>query len=609
MKFRNKILLAIWGVVFGLLIILYTFISSWVHEQVETRFSEDLRGMYSVLHQMNDLQAEQDLKAAQILAESPRLKTVVAASEKKAAVLASQELTSNMGLNLFLITDEQGNLIVQLLNGVEEYYSINQLFVSHRFLQQPRTMIWSLGTDIYRCASVPLVEGKSYLGTLTIGYRLTHSNLFGVQSMSKSEVVLMIDSTIVGSTLPWEFQTELSAWATENAVQHVDIPSDAGPEIFPVSTSRDEYIGVFCRLDRRKNFVRPMYAYLLLKSVEKEVDASLRPVMDTFIVLSVVVLIITAGIGYVISKGITKPIAVLVRGTSEVARGNYDYKMNIKQGDELGFLSERFGEMSKSLKEKIHLLDFQKTELEHALTQLKEAQDELVKSERLAATGRITAQLSHEINNPIHNILSCLQTALKRTEKESPERELIEVAFEEVERLAKLTRQMLDIYRTSMVQESREPTCVNKVIQEVLASSNPVLQQSKVSVETSFTENLPKIAGLQDKLKQVFLNLFINAKDAMPDGGTLSVQTLRHDSFVIIYVTDTGTGISQEHINKIFDAFFTTKGKVSGVGLGLSVTYGIIQQHQGTITVKSQLGKGTTFTISFPILNTEQTHG
>ncbi len=606
MKFRNKILLAIWSVVFGLLIVLYNFISSWVHEQVQTRFAEDLRGMYSVLHQMNTLQAEQDLKAAQILAESQRLKSVVAAGENEVAVAIAQELTANMGLNLFVITDEDGNLLVQLLNGVEEHYSINRLLTSRRFLNQPRTMVWSLGTDIYRCAAVPLVDGKNILGTLTLGYRLTNSHLFDVQSMSKSDAVLMIDSTIVGSTLSWEFQTELTEWATENAIQHVDIPSDAGAEVFPVSTSRDDYIGVFVRLDQRKEFVRPMYAYLLLKSVNKEVTASLRPVMDTFIILSVIVLVVTAAIGYLISRSITKPIAVLVRGTTEVARGNYDYHMNIKQGDELGFLSERFGEMSKSLKEKIQLLDSQKTELETALIQLKEAQEELVKSERLAATGKITAQLSHEINNPIHNILSCLQTALRRAPKDSSERELLEVAFEEVERLAKLTRQMLDIYRTSMVQESREPTCVNKVIQEVLASSGPVLKQSNVVVETSFTEELPKIAGLPDKLKQVFLNLFINAKDAMPNGGTLSVQTLRQESFVVVHVSDSGTGIAQEHINKIFDAFFTTKGKVSGVGLGLSVTYGIIQQHKGTITVKSHLGEGTTFTISFPILNSEQ---
>jgi len=599
-------LLAIWSVVFGLLILLYNFISSWVHEQVEARFTEDLRGMYSVLHQMNSLQAEQDLKAAQILAESPRLKSVVVSKEKKSAVSTTQELISNMGMNLFLLTDDEGNLVVQLLNGAEEHYSINQLVTSQRFHQQARTMLWNLGTDIYRCAAVPLMDGKIFLGTLTIGFRLTSSNLFNVQAMSKCETVLMIDSTIVGSTLPWEFQMELAAWATENAIQHVDIPSDAGAEIFPVSISRDDYIGVFCRLDQRKEFVRPMYSYMLLKSINKEVNASLRPVMDTFIILSVIVLVVTAVIGYLISRSITKPIAVLVRGTTELARGNYDYRIQIKQGDELGFLSERFEEMSKSLKEKIHMLDFQKTELETALTKLKEAQEEIVRSERLAATGKITAQLSHEINNPIHNILSCLQTALRRAPKDSSERELLEVAFEEVERLAKLTRQMLDIYRTSMVQEAREPTCINKVIQEVLTSSGSVLKQQNVEVETSFTNELPKIAGLPDKLKQVFLNLFINAKDAMPGGGILSVQTLRQDGSVVVHVSDTGTGIAQEHINKIFDAFFTTKGKVSGVGLGLSVTYGIIQQHKGTITVKSQLGKGTTFTVSFPILNSEQ---
>ncbi|TAK51925.1 MAG: histidine kinase, partial [Bacteroidetes bacterium] len=255
----------------------------------------------------------------------------------------------------------------------------------------------------------------------------------------------------------------------------------------------------------------------------------------------------------------------------------------------------------ESLKEKISQLALQNTELEKALVQLHEAQDELVKSERLAASGKITAQLSHELNNPIHNIQSCLQSALKRASQGAAERELIEIALEEVQRLAKLTRQTLDVYRVSMVQETKEPTDLNAVIREVVESSAPIFEEHNIRVILNLFNAMPKVSGLHDKLKQVFLNLCINAKDAMPSGGELTIKTLQQDGLAIAVVSDTGIGIPGENINRIYDAFFTTKGKVSGVGLGLSVTYGIIQQHNGTIDVKSTVGEGTTFTLTFPL--------
>jgi two-component system NtrC family sensor kinase len=237
---------------------------------------------------------------------------------------------------------------------------------------------------------------------------------------------------------------------------------------------------------------------------------------------------------------------------------------------------------------------------------LKSTQQELVKSERLAATGKLTAQLSHEINNPIHNVQSCLQTALKRMSPDSPDRELIEVAYEEVQRLGKLTRQMLDVYRTSMVQEPRTPTSINDVLREVLHSSAAVLEQHRIGVLTQLQDDLPPVLAAADKLKQVFLNLIINAKDAMPGGGTLTIGTSRRDGTVVITIGDTGIGIPPENVNRIFDAFFTTKSSVSGVGLGLFVTYGIVRQHEGSISVRSVPDHGTTFDILLPVINTRK---
>jgi signal transduction histidine kinase len=127
------------------------------------------------------------------------------------------------------------------------------------------------------------------------------------------------------------------------------------------------------------------------------------------------------------------------------------------------------------------------------------------------------------------------------------------------------------------------------------------MTQQNIHVELSLFSGLPVIEGSKDKLKQVFLNLFLNARDAMPNGGTLTVETFKRNGSVVARVTDTGIGIPPENIHRVFDAFFTTKSNLSGVGLGLSVTYGIVRQHGGSITAESTQGKGAVFHLTFPV--------
>jgi two-component system NtrC family sensor kinase len=213
----------------------------------------------------------------------------------------------------------------------------------------------------------------------------------------------------------------------------------------------------------------------------------------------------------------------------------------------------------------------------------------------------MTAQLSHEINNPIHNIQSLLETSLRKTQ-DGPARELLGVALEEVLRLAKLTRQMLDFYRGSVVDVPKEQIDTGTLLRELSAMHQERLSKGKIRLVIDTPAELPFLEGSKDKLKQVFINLITNAVDAMPNGGAITVKARSMNGVVRFDVADTGIGISEENRGRIFDAFFTTKKELSGVGLGLSVSYGIIQQHKGTIAVESTPGQGTTFIIQLPAL-------
>ena len=212
----------------------------------------------------------------------------------------------------------------------------------------------------------------------------------------------------------------------------------------------------------------------------------------------------------------------------------------------------------------------------------------------------MTAQLAHEVNNPIHNIQSCLKTALGRLPEGTKGRDLIDVAYEEVNRLSRLSAQMLSLYRSSLVEEEMKPTDVNEILAEVVTLARGEVQDRNIVLHTEIEPALPLVRGSRDKLKQVLLNLISNALDAMPNGGELAMLASGHNGTVRLTVKDSGVGIPQENINRIFDAFYTTKGKVSGVGLGLSVSYGIVSQHRGSIEVQSTVGKGSAFTIVLP---------
>lgn len=309
---------------------------------------------------------------------------------------------------------------------------------------------------------------------------------------------------------------------------------------------------------------------------------------------------------------VSKPVDKLVKATTEISSGNLDYAIPHDESsaygsnDELEFLSAKFDAMRESLKEKIRQLDEvnrnlaeRNEQLEQALASLKKAQEDLLRSERLAATGKMTAQLSHEINNPIHNIQSLLESSVRKMD--GPAKELVVLALEEVTRMSKLTRQMLDFYRGSLLEVEKVPVDVSDVLEHLLKENRDALAEHHIDTIIETAPGVPHVLGSRDKLKQVFLNLILNARDAMENGGTLRLRLAHCNGTVQVQVSDTGVGIPPENVGRIFDAFFTTKKEVSGVGLGLSVTYGIIQQHQGTINVASTPGHGTTFTIELPV--------
>lgn len=265
----------------------------------------------------------------------------------------------------------------------------------------------------------------------------------------------------------------------------------------------------------------------------------------------------------------------------------------------LGFISEKEKRDRGELIITQTRFEFLQRELEKAYKNLQDVKSQVEQSEKLASIGRLSAELAHEINNPLDGIKNCL-TVIKN-EFEDPERkkrylELIDEALYDIECAV---RNLLDYAKRH--EPVWEEADINGILERTIIMADYKLQGAGIEVKTNFDAGIPHIIGDPHQLQEVFFNIILNAIDAMPGGGRLTVESRKIGSFADIKIMDTGAGIRQEDMANIFQPFYTTKQLGQGTGLGLSVSLEIVRKHDGDITVYSEHGKGAVFSITLPI--------
>jgi len=229
-------------------------------------------------------------------------------------------------------------------------------------------------------------------------------------------------------------------------------------------------------------------------------------------------------------------------------------------------------------------------------------EEQLQISEKMASIGLLAAGVAHEVNTPLTGISSFTQMLLQSAEPDDPRTRLLEKIERQTFRAAKIVNGLLSLSRpASAAASERVIVDMNVVLSDVFGLLEHQFATHRIKVRKELCAEPAPVAGLEHKLQQVFLNLFLNAKDAMPKGGWLSVRTAVEPERVMVELADTGGGIPSEHLARIYDPFFTTKTMNQGTGLGLSITYGIVREHDGTIECDSTVGQGTRFVLSFPI--------
>lgn len=356
--------------------------------------------------------------------------------------------------------------------------------------------------------------------------------------------------------------------------------------------------------------------------------ASIRHLRNIIFGIGAIVMVSVTVISILMTNRITYPILRISQVASKVARGEFDERLHHISNDEIGMLSRNFNKMISDLgasveKEKELAAAEARAEVERkravelkvAYEKLQEAQDIMIQAEKSNAVMQLASGVAHEVKNPLATILIGINYLRKKLPPNKNIQETLDIMKENIERADSIIRGLVDFSKITKLE--MQPQNINTVIEKSLKLVQHKLRLKSIEVIKEMREDLPEVMVDQGKMKQVFVNLFLNALDAMPEGGKLFIrtyltkmETIRNgvgrrigDYFrpgedgLIIEIEDTGTGIPKHIQQKIFDPFFTTKAHSKGTGLGLSVTKNIIDMHKGLITLSSQEGKGTIFKI------------
>lgn len=341
----------------------------------------------------------------------------------------------------------------------------------------------------------------------------------------------------------------------------------------------------------------------------REVFAATESLARGTLFWGAVALVATLGLGGVLARGVSRPVAELSQAVAALSAGHYERTVPVSGNDELGRLGEAFNHMAREVQRRDAEIrrwgEELRARVDERTRQLREAEEQVARARRLAGLGTLSAGMAHELNNPLTAVIGMVTLARQYSGTEGRASEFLTVALEQARRMARIIdelRQLADREREGLgVRLSlRGP------VQAAVEAVREECARRNIALVCDFAEPLPDIQGHADPLQQAVGHLLRNAVTAMPEGGSLTVGLAPVEGDAVrLWVRDTGRGIAPENLERIFDPFFTTKDEAGRLGLGLSVTHRIVEAHHGRIQVESALGQGSTVTVILPAASRE----
>ncbi|MBU2444449.1 MAG: cache domain-containing protein, partial [Bacteroidetes bacterium] len=356
-----------------------------------------------------------------------------------------------------------------------------------------------------------------------------------------------------------------------------------------------------------RNIDNKIIGILYVGILEKPFNDILRNTIITFLGIAIVGVLLIILISLLIARKISKPLRQLESAADQIAKGNYNQNLIIDAPREIESLAHSITRMSIRLEREKRELEtwgeILEKKVKERTDEIQKIHSQLFRSEKLASIGKLAAGVAHEINNPLTGILTNASLLRDDLEEGDPRREDLEVIVKETIRCREIVKRLLDFSRQTA--PVKKLTDVNSILEQIVLFVHNQTAFRNIKIVKEFGPNIPEIMADPDQIRQVCINLIINASESMTRGGELRIKTFMAsgNDLINVIISDTGGGIPENLRMKIFDPFFTTKE--NGTGLGLAISYGIIEQHGGRIDFTSAVGEGTTFNISLPIKSQE----
>ncbi len=506
-------------------------------------------------------------------------------------------------------------LVVVVIEGVFLYLNIRSL--SQQMIEKTEEEAFNLSETIRLSIRYAMIKDRRDEYQRIIDDVAQRKGIVEVRIFNKAgEITVSSDRTKVGTVV--DMKAEACYGCHREGEARVLLPSDSKTRIYHTEDKK-RLLGLINPIynepscfpchPRTINVLGVLDTMVTLEEFDKE-RAQLYNRMMLSGVVSVVVLSLLLGLLF--TRFVERPINRLLAATKRAAEGDLDQTVRIKSHDELGELSDSFNHMILELKRSRDAIEGWTQTLEKRVEErtheLQQVQNQLIRAGKMAALGELAAGVAHEINNPLTGVLTFSSLILKKMDEAHPWRRDMENIVQQTTRCRNIVKALLDFARQR--KPDKRETDLHQLIDRTLDLLENQARFQNVKINKEYRDDLPRLSIDGDQIQQVFMNILINAADAMGDhGGTLTIRTAVLDGMVEIAFADTGCGIPQEHLSKVFTPFFTTKETGKGTGLGLAISYVIVQGHGGDIEVESEVGKGATFRVKLPIEISEREAG
>jgi len=497
-------------------------------------------------------------------------------------------------------------IVVLVIEGLFLYLNIRSL--SRQIFYKTEEEAFNLSETIRLSIRNAMIKGRRDEYQRIIDDVAERKGIAEVRIFNKQgEITVSSDRTKVGTVV--DKQAEACYVCHREGEAKVLLPSDSKTRIY--HTEKGSLLGLINPIynesscypchPKTTNVLGVLDTTISLEGFEKE-KAQIYNQMMISGAVSVVVLGLLLIL--LLTRVVNRPIDKLLAATKEAAHGNLDQMVGVRSHDELGELSDSFNHMISELKRSRDAVEGWTQTLEHRVQErteeLQQVHDQLIRAGKMAAIGELAAGVAHEINNPLTGVLTFSSLMLKKTDENHPWKKDLENIVQQTTRCRNIVKGLLDFARQR--KPDKREWDIHLLIDNTLTLVEKQAPFQNIKIEKQFKTGIPMLFVDGDQIQQVFMNILLNAADAMGGrGGYLTIKTDSRDGLAVVSFTDTGCGISKEHLPKLFDPFFTTKETGKGTGLGLAISYGIVQSHGGDIEVESQVGKGSTFRIKLPV--------